>query len=51
MNGLGGWFRQFAAKAAFGIRTFMAGRYGTDRLNMVILCTGLAASILPANKL
>ena len=46
MNGLGGWFRQFAAKAAFGIRTFMAGRYGTDRLNMVILCTGLAASIL-----
>ena len=24
----------------------MEGRYGTDRLNMVILCTGLAASIL-----
>ena len=46
MNGLGGWFRQFAAKTAAGIRTFMAGRYGTDRLNMVILCTGLVASIL-----
>ena len=24
----------------------MAGRYGTDRLNMVILCTGLIASLL-----
>ncbi|MBQ3504651.1 MAG: hypothetical protein IJA75_08105 [Oscillospiraceae bacterium] len=24
----------------------MTGRYGTDRLNMVILCAGLAASIL-----
>ena len=24
----------------------MSGRYGTDRLNMVILCAGLAASIL-----
>ena len=46
MNGLGGWFRQLTAKLAFGLRTFMAGRYGTDRLNMVILCTGLAASIL-----
>ena len=24
----------------------MAGRYGTDRLNMVILCAGLVASLL-----
>lgn len=24
----------------------MAGRYGTDRLNIVILCAGLAASVL-----
>ncbi len=24
----------------------MVGRYGTDRLNMVILCVGLAASLL-----
>ena len=46
MNGLGSWFRQLTAKLAFGIRTFMTGRYGTDRLNMVILCTGLVASIL-----
>ena len=46
MNGLSGWLRQFSQKMAFGLRSFMAGRYGTDRLNMVILCAGLAASIL-----
>ena len=46
MNSFGGWFRQFTAKLTFGLRRFMEGRYGTDRLNMVILCTGLAASIL-----
>ena len=46
MNSLGGWFRQFTAKLTYGLRRFMEGRYGTDRLNMVILCTGLAASIL-----
>lgn len=46
MNGLGGWFRQFSAKLSAGLRAFMAGRYGTDRLNMVILCAGLVASIL-----
>ena len=46
MDGIGGWFRQFCAKMAAGLRSFMAGRYGTDRLNMVILCSGLGASIL-----
>ena len=46
MNGLSGWLRQFSLKMASGLRSFMAGRYGTDRLNMVILCAGLAASIL-----
>ena len=46
MNGFGGWFRQFSAKLSAGLRTFMAGRYGTDRLNMVILCAGLVASLL-----
>ena len=46
MNTFGGWFRQFTAKMTSGLRSFMAGRYGTDRLNMVILCAGLAASIL-----
>ena len=46
MNGIGGWFRQFSAKLSQGLRSFMAGRYGTDRLNMAILCAGLAASLL-----
>lgn len=40
MNGLGGWFRQLGARLSQGYRSFMAGRYGTDRLNMVILVTG-----------
>ena len=46
MNGIRGWFRQFAIKLSQGLRSFMAGRYGTDRLNMAILCAGLAASLL-----
>ena len=46
MNGISGWFRQFSARMAAGLRNFMTGRYGTDRLNMVILCAGLVASIL-----
>ena len=33
-------------KLAVWLRNFMAGRYGTDRLNMVILCAGLVASLL-----
>lgn len=47
MNGFGG-FRGFLARAARAIGGFMAGRYGTDKLNMVILCAGLVASILSA---
>ena len=46
MNGIGSWFRQFTVKLSAALRQFMAGRYGTDRLNMVILCAGLAASLL-----
>lgn len=46
MNGISGWFQQFFAKLAAGLRAFMAGRYGTDRLNMVILGAGLIASLL-----
>ena len=46
MNGIRGWFRQFAAKLTRGLQVFMAGRYGTDRLNMAILGTGLVASLL-----
>lgn len=46
MNGFGSWFRNFSYRLGASLRSFMAGRYGTDRLNMVILCTGLAASLL-----
>ena len=46
MNGFGGWFRQFTAKLSARLRNFMMGRYGTDRLNMVILSVGLVASLL-----
>ena len=46
MNGIGSWFRQFTAKLSAGLRHFMMGRYGTDRLNMAILCTGLVISLL-----
>ena len=46
MNSLGGWFRQFTAKLSYGLRRFMEGRYGTDRLNMAILGAGLVASLL-----
>ncbi len=48
MNGILVWFRQFSAKLSALLRQFMSGRYGTDRLNMVILCAGLAASLLSA---
>ena len=46
MNGIRGWFRQFTAKLSMGLRHFMMGRYGTDRLNMAILGVGLCASLL-----
>ena len=46
MNRIGSWLRQFSARLGAGLRSFMAGRYGTDRLNMVILCVGLAVSLL-----
>ena len=46
MNGQGGWFRRFFDKLGRGYRSFMAGRYGTDRLNMVILGTGVVLSLL-----
>ena len=46
MNGMGSWLRQFSARLSAALRGFMAGRYGTDKLNMVILSVGLAVSLL-----
>ena len=46
MNGISGWLRQLPGKLRAGLGHFMAGRYGTDRLNIVILTAGLVASLL-----
>lgn len=46
MNSIGNWFRQLSARMSAGLRSFMAGRYGTDKLNMVILCAALFISLL-----
>ena len=40
------WLRQAGNHIRAGLYRFMSGRYGADRLNMVILCTGLVASLL-----
>ena len=39
-------FRQFLAQLSAKLQRFMAGRYGTDRLNMTILCAGLAVCLI-----
>mgnify|MGYP004663859515 FL=1 len=46
MDKLSLWLRQAGARFSAGMRSFMYGRYGSDRLNMVILCMGLVACIL-----
>ena len=46
MNGFGNWLRNIGYKLRTAMQQFMAGRYGTDKLNMAILCAGLAFSQL-----
>ena len=46
MSKLSLWLHRAGARMNAGLRSFMSGRYGSDRLNMVILCAGLVASIL-----
>lgn len=46
MNGFGNWIRRFGANLSAGMRRFMTGRYGTDKLNMVILTCGLVMCIV-----
>ena len=43
---MGGWFRKTGEKMRGGIRRFMQGRYGTDKLNMAILTAGVIACVL-----
>ena len=37
MNGIGSWFRQLGFKIKTGLQRFMMGRYGTDKLNSLLL--------------
>ncbi len=46
MGGFGNWLRSVGAKIGAFFRRFMAGRYGTDKLNMVILGAGLIACVI-----
>ena len=46
MNGFGNWLKNFGYKLRTSLQRFMTGRYGTDKLNMAILCTGLVCSLL-----
>ena len=46
MSSNGGWFRRFGAKLSAGVRRFMQGRYGGDRLNMTLLWIGVGACLL-----
>ena len=46
MGNNGGRFRQFMTKIAIGLRRFMEGRYGTDKLSMVLLRTALVLMVV-----
>ena len=48
MDGLKQWLRNLGTGIAGGLRRFMAGRYGNDKLNLVILCGALVMSIVSA---
>ena len=48
MKGFNSWFQRFSSNLSQSVRRFMTGRYGTDRLSMVILCGGLVASLIAA---
>ena len=46
MNGISSWFRRLGTKITSGLRHFMQGRYGTDKLNTLLLGLGLAAAVI-----
>ena len=46
MNGIGGWLRQMGQKITAGLGRFMAGRYGTDKLNIFLLRTSLVLMLI-----
>ena len=40
--------QQFFRQLGYRLRSFMVGRYGTDKLNTVILCAGLVECLVSA---
>ena len=46
MNSIGSWLRELTFRLRMSFSHFMAGRYGNDKLNITILCTGLFLSLL-----
>lgn len=48
MGGIGDWFRRFGNKVQTGLRHFMLGRYGGDKLNMAILVAAAISGVLAA---
>ena len=46
MNGFMMWLRNVGARISAAMRQFMVGRYGSDKLNMLILGVGVAVSLL-----
>ncbi len=45
MNGRVGWFSRLMYNIKMGLQRFMRGRYGTDKLNTLILIIGLVFCI------
>lgn len=48
MNGLFGWLRKAGYQISRGLRRFMEGRYGSDKLNSYILGVALVVVLLAA---
>lgn len=46
MNAISNFFRSLGAKLSSGMRNFMMGRYGTDKLNMYILGAGVLVCVI-----
>lgn len=46
MNAIGNFFRKLGSSIVSGLRSFMTGRYGTDKLNMYILGAGVIVCLI-----
>lgn len=46
MQGIGNWFRRLGGRIITGLRNFMRGRYGSDKLNTALLIVGVVTCFL-----